>query len=200
MTKAELVETLPILYAKQRTMWGNSYFWLGKGSKAGGFQWAQFGSRARLCTAADIEAYLDVKRNPLNRGMTLLIPNEVDDLTMVLEVSSKSLNYASCGLWNGPRPGAKSFTDVQLSFVGVAPSHPILAADFRKSTRNLQEITFRARAEETDALSLVSKSEDGAEHLKFEHKLFKKLTEADSRCVEGTSYFQCKTGRSLLIV
>ena len=142
MTKAELVHNV-----------GEQLFLVGKGSKAGGFQWAQFGGHARMCTVADLESYLEAICNPIYRGVTLPIPDEVDDPTMILQALSNSLNYTSCGLWNGTRPGTKSFADVHLRFLGVAPSHPILAADFRRSMRNLQEIAFGARAKETDTLS-----------------------------------------------
>jgi hypothetical protein len=160
----------------ERRTWGKSYFWIGGGGRAAYFQWAQFGGEIRLCTAADIDTYLEAKNNPLYRGICLPVPDEVDNLTMIVKVSSESFNFQSCGLWKGPRPGAKTIADVRLNFLGVEPSHPILAADFQRALQTIDNITFRARGTAVDVSPAIRKLGDaGGGHIKFEHQLFERL-------------------------
>lgn len=168
------IPLIPSRIARDRKLWANSYFWLGKSGKAHHFQWARFKGEVRLCTTKDIETYLEEKKKPLYRELSPPFPDEVDDLTVIVKVSMEDFNFQSCGRWNGARQGALTFADVRLSFIGVAPAHPKLAADFKHAIRNLKEIIFCAQASTTDArLSGPRDQQEG--QMKFEHTLFEKL-------------------------
>lgn len=144
----------------------------------------------RLCTLEDIGAYNEAKKDPIYRTVSLPLPDEVDNLTMIVKVARDQFNFASCGSWDGPTEEATTFADVQLSFIGVSPSHPTLAADFTNAVRNLEEIMYRAREATRNTWPSAFKAKSAPDWaMRFDHQLFERQPEESPKEFRGTSRF-----------
>ena len=184
-------EALPSRLAEQRETVVNSYFWLGKEKKSCRFRWERINGEIRLYTLESVKAYEEAREDPIYRAVSPPLPDEVDNLSMIVKVSTDNFNFASCGSWDGPTEEAMTFADIHLSFVGVSPSHPILAADFRNAVRNIKEIMYRAREATGDTWPSSFQTRCTSNLvIKFEHRLFERLSEGSPKDIVGTAHFQ----------
>ena len=183
-------EALPSRIAEQRETFVNSYFWLGKEKKSCLFRWEGTNGKIRLYTLESIKAYEEAREDPIYRTISPL-PDEVDNLSMIVKVLKNDFNFASCGSWDGPTEEAITFADIHLSFAGVSPSHPILAADFRNMVRNIKEIMYRAREATGDTWPSSFKTRCTANSvIKFKHRLFERLSEGSPNNIIGRAHLQ----------
>jgi hypothetical protein len=105
-------------------------------------------------------------------------------LSAIVQICDDDFHLTPDGFWNelGPRGGAQSFENVNLTCFGKAPSHSALATEYQNLLDN-----FGRLMDDAPIAAQRYNTIDGSGRIKFHHKLFDEIVSSAVSNREGVA-------------